>query len=464
MCFSIIFTFQVSTKAPDNPPSQVLHSFKRQSSENAAPTSQKLLSPQFSPAILVSPSAIESLMNQAIASKTPEINDDTQDLDGSYVVPLPPPYPPRPLSTFKKSRPPVPERVSSLQASKITGEEEEGVSPISKCANKMPEDMKQSIMTPRSRRPVLAMTSEVQLKPEGISTTLSFPKNIPITGCSYLPEESPCQPPKYNEDEPNEEVETKLDENQGDESESDDETSKYFASLNDAEDECDNGQHDCLTNSTPGVSTERDVSEIVVRTRAYRSKSLKKEFQRYLEANDMESPCDVTDSVKDESSILDASVTSSVIDKEAKMLLNEDMSMSESMLAVMNGDEPKNEKADIIPSVLVPVDVDSSIALSDITEEGDKENEDNQSFTSAKSRLSSSSIKENQCHDIPLPTCDNERKTATSSILIEDLATNKDLSSRGRRKRRSLTEISELNPISQGKVQQQKNIIFETDL
>ena len=51
------YNLQVHFKTPSKPPSQVLHSFKRQTSEQTTKTEtdQKLLSPQSSPAILFSP-------------------------------------------------------------------------------------------------------------------------------------------------------------------------------------------------------------------------------------------------------------------------------------------------------------------------------------------------------------------------------------------------------------------------
>ena len=100
------------------------------------------------------------------------------------------------------------------------------------------------------------------------------------------------------------------------------------------------------------------------------------------------------------------SVTSSVISNEARQILNGEVGLSDSMLAVMNGDDPtasadpaanRNSETEVVQaSVLTPVSVDSY--LSDITEEesagsnnvssSDKENCDGASFVSAKSVLS----------------------------------------------------------------------------
>ena len=71
------------------------------------------------------------------------------------------------------------------------------------------------------------------------------------------------------------------------------------------------------------------------------------------------------------------SVTSSVISNEARQILNGEVGLSDSMLAVMNGDDPtasaapaanRNSETEVVQaSVLTPVSVDSY--LSDITEE-----------------------------------------------------------------------------------------------
>ena len=70
----------------------LLHSFKRQSSDQTPhrhqykkkQSDQKLLSPQSSPAILVSPAAIDSI------AKKLDNGDQDQNLDGSYVAPSTP--------------------------------------------------------------------------------------------------------------------------------------------------------------------------------------------------------------------------------------------------------------------------------------------------------------------------------------------------------------------------------------
>ena len=99
------------------------------------------------------------------------------------------------------------------------------------------------------------------------------------------------------------------------------------------------------------------------------------------------------------------SVTSSVISREARQILSGEVGLSDSMLAVMDGDDPSTSsarspdpKVEVQASVLTPVSVDSY--LSDITEESsasgsnnvsssDKENCDAAgSFVSAKSVLS----------------------------------------------------------------------------
>ena len=95
------------------------------------------------------------------------------------------------------------------------------------------------------------------------------------------------------------------------------------------------------------------------------------------------------------------SVTSSVISREARQILSGEVGLSDSMLAVMDGDDPvsatsSDPQIEVQASVLTPVSVDSY--LSDITEESssgsnnvsssDKENCDAGSFVSAKSVLS----------------------------------------------------------------------------
>ena len=78
-----------SFKQP-NSSKPLLHSFKRQSSEQThhqykkKQSDQKLLSPQSSPAILVSPAAIDSI------AKKLDNGDQDQNLDGSYVAPSTP--------------------------------------------------------------------------------------------------------------------------------------------------------------------------------------------------------------------------------------------------------------------------------------------------------------------------------------------------------------------------------------
>ena len=332
-----------------------------------------------------------------------------------------------------------------------------------------------------------------------------------------LPPPSPCQPPKYNEDEPEvvDDGEERLtpveDDDDGDESVStDSECDNYFASL--ADDDGDGGESGgeitrenpsdaaakelehsplppLLDTMTPGVSRERDISEIVVRTRAYRSNTLRKEFTEYLEAHNMGTPSNENNASVLETSA--ASVTSSVISNEARQILNGELGLSDSMLAVMNGDDPEQDgdkkkeqekpsAAPVTPSVLTPVDVDSF--LSDITEEtaetsstsADKENTCG-SFVSAKSELStcasSSALPAPPSADIPAPIFGAESHVATSCIVLK---TGEESLKKRTRKRRSLTESAETNAMAQGKSaggnsgatppKRSNNIYFETDL
>ena len=126
--------------------------------------------------------------------------------------------------------------------------------------------------------------------------------------------------------------------------------------------------------------------------------SQQKEFTEYLESNGLERSCE--SSVLETSAVSAVSVTSSVISREARQILSGEVGLSDSMLAVMDGDDPvsatSDPKIEVQASVLTPVSVDSY--LSDITEESssgsnnvsssDKENCDAGSFVSAKSVLS----------------------------------------------------------------------------
>ena len=126
--------------------------------------------------------------------------------------------------------------------------------------------------------------------------------------------------------------------------------------------------------------------------------SQQKEFTEYLESNGLERSCE--SSVLETSAVSAVSVTSSVISREARQILSGEVGLSDSMLAVMDGDDPSassDPKVEVQASVLTPVSVDSY--LSDITEESssgsnnvsssDKENCDAAgSFVSAKSVLS----------------------------------------------------------------------------
>ena len=83
----------------------LLHSFKRQSSEQTplqykrkqnGGGDQKLLSPQSSPAILVSPAAIDSIAKKMDGGGCGGGGGEADNLDGSYVAPSTPK-----MSTFK---------------------------------------------------------------------------------------------------------------------------------------------------------------------------------------------------------------------------------------------------------------------------------------------------------------------------------------------------------------------------
>merc|ERR1719188_373587 len=273
------------------------------------------------------------------------------------------------------------------------------------------------MMTPRSRRPV-TMVKETLEDKDGFKVPAI---NVPAADAPLTPPcESPCQPPKYNEDEPEiiddaeerltpiENTEEEDKQVNGEDYSTDSECDTYFASLEEeARDEPKSSaevtREDLSTAAeslawTPGVSSERDVSEILVRNRAYTSRTLKKEFTEYLESNGLEMSCET--SILETSAVSATSVTSSVISHEARQILDGEMGLSDSMLAVMNGDDPSSilsrkleTEVVVQASVLTPVSVDSY--LSDITEEesagsnnvssSDKENA---SFVSAKSAMS----------------------------------------------------------------------------
>ena len=143
------------------------------------------------------------------------------------------------------------------------------------------------------------------------------------------------------------------------------------------------------------------------------------------------------------------------------------------MYAVMNGETPPPPLPKSAPpskSVLEPVDVDSFLQLSDISESGEKEN--NGSFVSAKSALSTySSASTVNAMDIPLPVTNGmDKVVSTKTLEVNSNSSDEDGDSKAKsRKRRSLTEISELNPMSHQnktvvKGGGKKNIYFETDL
>ena len=63
-----------------------------------------------------------------------------------------------------------------------------------------------------------------------------------------------------------------------------------------------------------------------------------KDFTDYLECNGLERSCE--SSVLETSAVSAISVTSSVISNEARQMLSGEVGLSDSMLAVMNGDDP----------------------------------------------------------------------------------------------------------------------------
>ena len=94
----------MSIKLTTSSSKPLLHSFKRQSSEQTplqykrkqnGGGDQKLLSPQSSPAILVSPAAIDSIAKKMDGGR----EQAEENLDGSYVAPSTPK-----MSTFKAQR------------------------------------------------------------------------------------------------------------------------------------------------------------------------------------------------------------------------------------------------------------------------------------------------------------------------------------------------------------------------
>lgn len=413
-----------------NQPGQIFHSsFRKQIAEDQ--TNQKLLSPQSSPAIMVSPETIDSIVKKK--------NED--NLDGSYIAP------PTPLRTFRPAPPPVPERVSSLEPNED--------SPITTCTQKMSVEMKESMMTPRSRKPVLSVSTVILDREDS---------GFKVPPCK-LDLDGPCQPQKYNEDEPDV-VEGSPTKNGGpssstSESDSDD----YFASL-ESDEESPNKSVD------ESIRSEKSLldSGKVDKDKVYTSRSLRREFHRYLEENDIiqTPPQETTSNPADDSSV---SVTSSVISQEARLLLNGELALSDSMQAVLDGENPSDldksqvdeveEEGDaddvvvIHPSVLVPISVDSSYS--------DKENDSSyisaQSSSDVSNYSSASTLPctSNAPTDIPLPTYETCRK----EIAVQHL----DVPGSNNRRRRSLTETGDLNPIARRKTAPGKrNIYFETDL
>ncbi|XP_059081410.1 uncharacterized protein LOC131879177 [Tigriopus californicus] len=411
-----------SFKTP-NQPRQILHSsFRRQIPEDH--TNQKLLSPQSSPAILVSPETIDSIVKK---------NED--NLDGSYVAPS------TPLRTFRSAPPPVPERVSSLESTED--------SPITTCTQKMSLEMKESMMTPRSRKPVLSV-STVILEPEDSEFKVP-PSKSDLDG--------PCQPQKYNEDEPD--LVHGSPAKHGPSS-SDSDSDDYFASLESDEESPNKSVGESIRSEKSILAAEKED-----KSKVYTSRSLRQEFHRYLEENDIiqTPPQETASNPANDSSV---SVTSSVISQEARLLLNGELSLSDSMQAVLDGDNPSDldksqtdeevgEDDEIVvvnPSVLVPISVDSSYS--------DKENDSSYNSAHSSSDVSSYSSASTLPYtslptDIPLPTFENRRK----EIAVQHL----EVTGSNNRKRRSLTETGDLNPIARRKtIPGKRNIYFETDL
>ena len=242
--------FKSPAQPVDTP--QLLHSFKpKEADDNNEKFSQKLLSPQDSPERLISPSAIDGIFQNKADDK-----ESKDDLDGSYVAP-----------DQQKKPPPVPERISSLTP-RVSTAKSLDVSPISNCTKKMPLDMQTVMMTPRSRRPVQALPSMGNLDQVPM-------QSLPIDM------DGPCQPPKYNEDEPEDVIVAPPKEfvdsaeKTEDDAEEDDNISRYFSSLDDDDDDEDSAEkshNSCCEHSqyysSPGASTERDVSEITVEPNA----------------------------------------------------------------------------------------------------------------------------------------------------------------------------------------------------
>lgn len=139
------------------------------------------------------------------------------------------------------------------------------------------------------------------------------------------------------------------------------------------------------------------------------------------------------------------------------MLLDDKIAMSNSLTAVLDGESPKSshndtvDTSEVIPSVLEPVNVDSPV-LSDITEEEE---------TGDKPGVRVTSL------DIPLPsTVKDGSQISVAQIDVNGQEEFEDKENHGqnRRKRRSLSEMSENNPIAKNKEEQRRKILFETDV
>lgn len=124
------------------------------------------------------------------------------------------------------------------------------------------------------------------------------------------------------------------------------------------------------------------------------------------------------------------------------MLIDGKVALSDSLQAALDGENLENSQSEIIPSVLEPIDVDS--LLSDISSQS-VEKENNKDGNKPR-----------------LPLVDGIKPTKKGSST-SSLELSKD-ESVPKRKRRSLTEIHKLNPISQGTSLTRKSIIFETDV
>ena len=154
-----------------------------------------------------------------------------------------------------------------------------------------------------------------------------------------------------------------------------------------------------------------------------------------------------------------------------QMLLEGKINLSNSLQAALNGenlgedDQADSENVDVMPSVLDPVDVDS--VLSDISE-GDESKAESENSRNGPSPPKTSKMMPGDCQEIPLPVLSGQRShVSVTNVEIEDKenkANESFIKNEGKRKRRSLSEVSDSNPISQRKAEKQKHILFETDV